>query len=166
METSWVQGSLQLERMSSLTDGVAAPFPGAALPFPCPPQPHTKPRGSGKWPGRPGVPPSQGLVPGSSACWPAFSRQSLRWSRASSRAHALALWEELRPLWLVRVSEATCVWKPLGWALLVLQKDLFFYFYFFFLANSLTRPGGTPGATSGPDSMLRAEQTLMAFVQG
>lgn len=112
------------------------------------------------------MPPSQDLVPGSSACWPAFSRQSLHWSRVSSRAHALVLWEEPRPLWLVRVSEATCVWKHLGRALLALQKDLFFYFLFFFSADSLTRPRGTLGATSGLESMLGAEQILMAFVQG
>ena len=118
METSWVQGSLQLERMSSLTAGAAAPFPEVALPFPCPPWTYMKLQDSGKWPGRPDVPPSQGLVPSFSACWLAFRRQSLHWSRASSRAHALALWEELRPLWLVRVSEDTCAWKPLGQILL------------------------------------------------
>lgn len=36
METSWVQGSLQLERMSSLTAVLASPFPEAALPLSLP----------------------------------------------------------------------------------------------------------------------------------
>lgn len=39
------------------------------------------------------------------------------------------------------------------------------FLFFFFLVNSLTGPRGTLGAASGPDSMLWAEQILMAFVQ-
>lgn len=56
-----------------------------------------------------------------------------------------------------------CVWKPLGWALLALQKTLFpFFFFIFSLVDPLTRPRGTLGATS----LLRAEQILTPFVQG
>lgn len=81
-----------------------------------------------------------------------------------SRAHALALWEELRPLWLVHVSEATCVWKPLGQALLALQEEIIFLFFFnylftFSLADSL-------GATSEQGSTLGTGPVPMAFAQG
>lgn len=150
METSWVHGPLcswrgcPRSQLRWLLPSQRQPFP-----FPAHPDPIRSDGALGS-----GLEEVACLLKlGSPACWPVFSR-----------AHALALWEELRPLWLVHVSEATCVWKPLGQALLALQEEIiiiifFNYLFTFPLADSL-------GAPSERGSTLGAGPVPMAFAQG